>query len=133
MSAPVLVNRLDSDGWGPIHHCVSVKHPCIQVLDALYCAGAEVALFTTNEHYTPLHILAQSAKLFVENSDDALSLYHFTVHLIHNLRAPLSARDQNDETCIHIAAEHGNCINLLMIFLDCDITGSVRELRNSRG
>lgn len=133
MSAPVLVNRLDTDGWGPIHHCVSVKHPCIQVLDALYCAGAEVALFTTNEHYTPLHILSQSAKLFVENSDDALSLYHFTVHLIHNLRAPLSARDQNDETCIHIAAEHGNCINLLMIFLDCDITGSVRELRNSRG
>jgi ankyrin repeat protein len=133
MSAPVLVNRPDAHGWSPIHRCVSVEHPCIQVLDALYCAGAEVSLFTTNEHYTPLHILAKSAKLPAEHSDYTLLLHQFTVHLICDLRAPLSARDKDDETCIHIAAEHGNCINLLMIFLEFDANGRIRELRNSRG
>ncbi|KAK0193483.1 hypothetical protein F5146DRAFT_1221090 [Armillaria mellea] len=35
--------------------------------------------------------------------------------------------------CIHIAAEHGCCLNLLMILLDYDQTGAIRELRNSRG
>jgi hypothetical protein len=110
-----------------------MEYPCIQALDALYCAGAEVSLFTTEEHYTPLHILAQSANLPVEDSELALLLDQFTVHLIHDLRAPLSARDKNDETCIHIAAERGNCINLLMIFLNFDTTGYIRELRNSRG
>ncbi|KAG5644652.1 hypothetical protein DXG03_008034 [Asterophora parasitica] len=132
MSAPVLVNRPDADGWSPIHHCVAVPLPCIDTLDALYCAGAEVALFTTHEHFTPLHILAQSARMS-ENKDHALALYHFIVHLIRDLRAPLSARDKNDETCIHLAAEHGNCITLLMVLLDLDTTGSVRELRNARG
>ena len=110
-----------------------MEYPSIPILDALYCAGAEVSLFTTHEHYTPLHILAQSSSLPVEYSEHAMLLYHFAVHLICDLRAPLSARDKNDETCIHIAAEHGNCINLLMIFLDCDTTGCIRELRNSRG
>lgn len=65
--------------------------------------------------------------------DDSLSLYQFTVHLIRDLRAPLSARDKNDETCIHVAAEHGDCMDLLMVLLDCDTTRSVREMRNSRG
>ncbi|KAF8071648.1 hypothetical protein FPV67DRAFT_888340 [Lyophyllum atratum] len=133
MSAPILVNRPDAKGWSPIHHCVSAKVPCIDILDALYCAGAEVALFTTHEHFTPLHILAQSARLSAVDKEHALALYHFIVHLIRDLRAPLSARDKNDETCIHVAAEHGNCINLLMVLLDLDTTGSVRELRNARG
>ena len=110
-----------------------MEYPSIQVLDALYCAGAEVSLFTTEEHYTPLHILAQSASLPDDDSKLALLLDQFTVHLIYDLRAPLSARDKNDETCIHIAAEHGNCINLLIIFLSFDTTGYIRELRNSRG
>ncbi|KAF5379780.1 hypothetical protein D9615_005707 [Tricholomella constricta] len=133
MSAPILVNRPDANGWSPIHHCVAAPLPCIDMLDALYCAGAEVALFTTYEHFTPLHILAQSARMSSENKEHALSLYNFIVHLIRDLRAPLSARDKNDETCIHLAAEHGNCINLLMVLLDFDTTGSIRELRNARG
>ncbi|KAG5353024.1 hypothetical protein C0989_010992 [Termitomyces sp. Mn162] len=133
MSTPILVNHPDAAGWSPIHHCVAAKLPCIDILDALYCAGAEIALFTTQDHSTPLHILAKSARLSPEYPDHALSLYHFTVHLVRDLRAPLSARDKNDETCIHIAAEHGNCIELLMILLELDSTGSVRELRNGRG
>ncbi len=60
-------------------------------------------------------------------------LRDFAVHLICDLRAPLAARDKNDETCIHIAAERGMCLELLMIFLECDTTGAVREMRNSRG
>lgn len=60
-------------------------------------------------------------------------LYDFTVHLISDLRAPLAARDENDETCIHAVAERGMCMELLMIFLECDVTGAVREMRNSRG
>ncbi|KAG6916170.1 hypothetical protein DXG01_008143 [Tephrocybe rancida] len=133
LSAPILVNRPDAAGWSPIHHCAAATLPCIDVLDALYCAGAEVALFTTHEHFTPLHILAQSARLLPEHPERAGTLYHFTVHLIRDLRAPLSARDKNDETCIHIAAEHGNCIEMLMVLLDLDTSGSVRELRNARG
>ncbi|KAG6871083.1 hypothetical protein C0995_008419 [Termitomyces sp. Mi166 len=133
MSTPTLVNHPDAAGWSPIHHCAAAKLPCIDILDALYCAGAEIALFTTHEHFTPLHILAKSARLSPEHPDHVVSLYHFTVHLVRDLRAPLSARDKNDETCIHIAAEHGNCIELLMILLELDSTGSVRELRNARG
>ncbi|KAG6816642.1 hypothetical protein H0H87_004388 [Tephrocybe sp. NHM501043] len=133
LSAPILVNRPDTTGWSPIHHCAGAKLPCIDVLDALYCAGAEVALFTTHEHFTPLHILARSARLSPEHPEHAVSLYHFTVHLVRDLRAPLAARDKNDETCIHTAAEHGHCIEMLMAFLELDATGSVRELRNARG
>lgn len=133
MSVPVLVNRLDSQGWSPIHYCVSVPLPCIDVLDALYCAGADVALFTTYEHFTPLHVLAKSARMLSKDSEDLDSLLHFTVHLIRDLRAPLSARDKNDETCLHVAAEHGHSLDLLTLLLEFDTASSIRELRNSRG
>jgi len=128
---PILVNRPDSKGWSAIHYCVSVVHPSVDVLDALYCAGCDVSLFTAIEHYTPLHCLAQS--LFFPNDDDVSALYQFIMHLVCDLRAPLSARDKHGETCIHIAAERGQNIDVLIAFLDCDTTGSVRELRNSRG
>jgi hypothetical protein len=81
----------------------------------------------------PLHCLAWSARLSMEHPDSDLSLYQFTVHLVRDLCAPLSARDKNDETCIHIAAEHGNCIELLMALLDLDTTGCVCEFWNTRG
>lgn len=129
MSSPLLVNRQDSKGWSPIHYCTVVPHPSIEILDTLYCAGADVALFTTVEHYTPLHCLAR----YAHPSDDPGLLYEFATHLILDLRAPLSAVDMQDETCIHIAAEHGNSIDILQVLLHCDITGSVRELRNARG
>ncbi|KAG8213437.1 hypothetical protein J3R82DRAFT_11950 [Butyriboletus roseoflavus] len=131
-NGPVLVNLPDPEGWSIIHYCVSVPNPSIEILDALYRAGADISLFTTWEHYTPLHCLARLARV-TDASDSAQILYRFAVHLIRDLHAPLSARDRNEETCIHLAAEHGQCIDVLYAFLDCDPTGSYRNLRNSRG
>ncbi|KAJ3499370.1 hypothetical protein NLJ89_g10108 [Agrocybe chaxingu] len=142
MSVPVLVNIPDSNGWSLVHHCVTVPQPSIEILDALYLAGADVSLFTTHEQQTPLHILARSAQspsvhasspTTSSASGSSHSLHDFVLHLIHDLRAPLSARDKDDETCIHIAAEHGNSMDLLTLLLDCDTTGTVREMKNSRG
>ncbi|KAF8969137.1 ankyrin repeat-containing domain protein [Flammula alnicola] len=133
MSVPVLVNLPDSDGWSLVHHCVAAAQPSINILDALYCAGADVSLFTIHEKQTPLHILARFARSSFGNPDATHSLHDFCLHLIQDLRAPLSARDKDDETCIHIAAEHGESIDLLMLLLDCDTTGAVREMKNARG
>jgi len=121
----------DSNGWGPIYHCAAVPRPSIQILDALYCAGADVSLFTIKQ--TPLHIVSRSAH-FYGTSDSLYSVSRFILHLIHDqdLGAALSARDKDDETCIHIAAEHGNSLHLLML-LECDVNGTVRKMRNSRG
>ncbi|KAN0093267.1 hypothetical protein V8E55_004051 [Tylopilus felleus] len=131
-SGPILVNVPDTEGWSVIHYCASVPNPSIEILDALYRAGADISLFTTWEHYTPLHCLARLGRV-TNASDSAHALYRFAVHLIRDLHAPLSARDRNEETCIHVAAEHGECIDVLYAFLDCDPTGSYRNLRNSRG
>jgi Ankyrin repeats (many copies) len=133
MSVPVLVNLPDSRGWSPIHHCVSIEEPSLDTLDALYCAGADVSLFTLHEQQTALHILAHYACTSKTNPDRTQSLREFTLHLIYDLRAPLAARDKNDETCIHIAAEHGNSVDLLYVLLACDTTGAIRQFKNSRG
>lgn len=133
MSVPVLVNLPDSRGWSPIHHCVAIEDPSLDTLDALYCAGADVSLFTLNEQQTALHILAHSACTSKTNPERTHSLREFTLHLIHDLRAPLAARDKNDETCIHIAAEHGNSVDLLYVLLECDTSGAIRQFKNSRG
>lgn len=129
MSAPVLINLPDSNGWSLVHHCVSAPEPSIEILDALYCAGAEVSLFTTHEQQTPLHFLARTS----HHPDSTHSLHDFVFHLIKDLRAPLSARDKDEETCIHIAAEHGHSIDLLRLFLHCDTNGTIRAMKNSRG
>lgn len=131
-NGPVLVNIPDPEGWSSVHYCVSVPNPSIETLDALYRAGADVSLFTTWEHYTPLHCFGRLARV-TDASNSAQLLYRFAVHLIRDLHAPLSARDKNEETCIHLAAEHGECIDVLYAFLDCDPTGLYRNLRNSRG
>jgi ankyrin repeat protein len=136
MSVPALVNLPDSNGWSLVHHCVSTPEPSIEILDALYCAGADVSLFTTHEQQTPLHFLAlfaSSASVNNPHPDSTHSLHHFALHLIQDLRAPLSARDKNEETCIHLAAEYGHSIDLLRLFLYCDTHGSVRAMKNSRG
>ncbi|KAF7330250.1 E3 ubiquitin-protein ligase XBAT33 [Mycena venus] len=133
LSSPVLVNLPDSKGWSPIHYCATAEYPSIPILDALYCAGA-VPLFTTHEHWTPLHCFAQSARHLPHDRPELrVSLYQFIHHLVNNLRTPLAARDKEDETCIHIAAEKGKCIEVLVLLLDCDTSGTVRELRNARG
>ena len=130
-SNPLLVNRADSNGWSPIHHCAAVSHPSIVALDSLYMAGADVSLFTTREQFTPLHVLALRAN--IRSNTSSRDLYLFAIHLIRDLRAPLSARDKDDNTCIHLAAERGQSLELLNAFLECDSTGYVRTLRNSDG
>ena len=130
----ILVNRPDSSGWSPIHYCAAHENPSIEILDALYCAGADMSLFTDQEHYTPLHCLAKCAVSSAEEpSDGGSHVYQFAVHLIRDLRAPLSACDKRNETCLHIAAERGESLDVLLAFLDCDITGAVQEMRNDRG
>ncbi|TRM64262.1 ankyrin repeat-containing domain protein [Schizophyllum amplum] len=126
--SPLLVNQPDHDGWSPIHHCVS-STLSLDILDALYLAGADVSLFTPSEQFSPLHLLALSQEL----PDDPELLYNFTLHLIRDLRVPLSATDRLEETPIHVAAEHGASEILLSIFLECDPTGSIRDMRNARG
>lgn len=133
ISVPSLVNLPDANGWSLIHHCVATTQPSIDILDALYCAGADVALFTVSEEQTPLHILARFAGSASSDHNVTPSLHNFCLHLIHDLLAPLSARDKNEETCLHIAAEHGHSADLLMILLDCDTTGDVCNMKNSRG
>ncbi|KAJ7717682.1 ankyrin repeat-containing domain protein [Mycena metata] len=130
----VLVNLPDTNGWSAIHYCASVEYPSISIVDALYCAGAVTSLFTAEEHWTPLHCFAQSLRRLPHARPDLrISLYQFINHLVHDLRTPLAARDKQDETCIHIAAERGTCIEVLALLLDCDTSGTVRELRNARG
>ncbi|KAJ7650762.1 hypothetical protein FB45DRAFT_1077911, partial [Roridomyces roridus] len=131
LSSPALVNLPDARGWSAIHHCAAAEYPSVQILDALYCAGA-VPLFTTHEHWTPLHCFVQTSRR-PGPSRPAELLYQFLAHLVHDLRVPLAATDKDDETCIHIAAEKGTCIEVLILLLDCDTSGSVREMRNSRG
>ncbi|KAJ6468360.1 hypothetical protein C8R45DRAFT_468054 [Mycena sanguinolenta] len=134
LSSHVLVNLPDAKGWSAIHYCAIAESPSIPILDTLYCAGAVVSLFTTVEHWTPLHCFAQSSRILPHDRTElCISLYHFIQHLVHDLRTPLAARDKDDETCIHIAAEKGKCIEVLALLLDCDVTGAVRELRNARG
>ncbi|KAI6016403.1 hypothetical protein PISMIDRAFT_686952 [Pisolithus microcarpus 441] len=131
-NGPVVVNVPDVEGWGAIHYCVSMPNPSIEMLDALYRAGADVSLFTTQEQFTPLHCFARLARVS-DAPHSGSGLYGFALHLIRDLRAPLSARDKNEETCVHVAAEHGQCIDVLLAFLDCDTTGSIRNQKNSRG
>ncbi|KAL4243728.1 hypothetical protein ABKN59_011456 [Abortiporus biennis] len=124
----VLINNPDSHGWSPIHYCVSVREPSRNTLDLLYRMGADVSLYTTSGHGTPLHCLAYKA-----HTSTPPSIRAFIHHLVFDLRAPLSARDQNKDTCIHIAAERGESVEVLAALLSCDTSGTVREIRNSRG
>ncbi|OJA07911.1 hypothetical protein AZE42_11288 [Rhizopogon vesiculosus] len=130
---PALVNVPDLDGWSAIHYCVSVPNPSVEILDALYRACDDVSLFTTGEHCTPLHCLARLARVCDDIPESPQLLYQLTIHLIRDLCTPLATPDKGKETCIHVAAEHGECLDVLLAFLDCDITGTVRNLRNSRG
>ncbi|KAH9954268.1 hypothetical protein BC827DRAFT_970252 [Russula dissimulans] len=132
---PLLVNAPDDEAWSPIHYCASLKQPSIEVLDVLYCAGADVSLFSKMGNCTPLHCLARRKRgpdaLRDQASNDAL--YRFVTHLVRNLRAPLQAQDHNNETCVHITAEHGDSAEVLRAMLDSDPEHTVSEMRNSRG
>jgi len=132
---PSLVNAPDAEAWSPIHYCASLKQPSIEVLDILYCAGADISLFSKTGNCTPLHCLARRKRgpdaLRDQASND--TLYRFIIHLVRNLRAPLQAQDHNNETCVHIAAEHGDSAEVLRAMLDSDSEHAVSEMRNSRG
>ncbi|KAF5367069.1 hypothetical protein D9758_003932 [Tetrapyrgos nigripes] len=131
--SPILVNLPDAKGWSPIHYCAQMQFPSIQIVDTLYCAGADFSLFTVEEHWTILHCLSKSYYPPDRTPNTIHSLSKFITHLIFDLRAPFSAKDKEDETCIHLAAEHGQSIELLKILLECDRTKSIRNRRNSRG
>lgn len=128
----VLVNRIDSQGWAPLHYCVSSQTPSIEVLDALFLAGADTSLYTNSKHGTPLHCLARTVQDPL-GSLNAVHLHHFVHHLVRELRAPLAATDEDGETCLHVAAEHGQSTEILIAFLACDARNTVREMKNSRG
>ena len=130
--ATVLVNRLDAQGWSPLHYCVSSPTPSIEILDALFLAGADTSLYTSSKHGTPLHCLAREAQ-DPFGSLNAVRLHHFIFHLVRELRAPLAATDEDGETCLHAAAEHGRSVELLIALLACDVRNTVREMKNSRG
>ncbi len=130
--ATVLVNRLDSQGWGLLHYCVSSQAPSVEVLDALFLAGADTSLYTSSNHGTPLHCLARTAQDPL-GSLNAVRLHHFIYHLVRELRAPLAATDEDGETCLHVAAEYGQSIEVLIALLACDVRSTVRAMKNSRG
>ncbi|RDX57555.1 ankyrin [Lentinus brumalis] len=128
----VLVNRLDSHGWGPLHHCVCSPNPSVEIIDALFLAGADTSMYTASRHGTVLHCLARKAQHPV-NPTQRDRLHIFVHHLIRELRAPLAATDENGETCIHVAAECGQTMEVLLALLACDTRNTVREMKNSRG
>ncbi|CDO70892.1 hypothetical protein BN946_scf184804.g24 [Trametes cinnabarina] len=129
---PILVNRLDSRGWSPLHYCVCAENPSMEVLDALFLAGADTSLYTTTHHGTPLHCLARNAQDPVGEASVS-HLHAFIRHLVLDLRAPLSAKDENGETCLHVAAERGQSVEVLLALISCDTRGVVRKMKNSRG
>ncbi|OJT15139.1 hypothetical protein TRAPUB_8311 [Trametes pubescens] len=128
----ILVNRLDSHGWSPLHYAVCTENLSIEILDALFLAGADTSLYTASHHGTPLHCLARKA-LDPVGDMQVSHLHAFVKHLVVDLRAPLSAQDDNGDTCIHVAAEHGQSLEVLLALLSCDSRGVIREIKNSRG
>lgn len=125
---PILVNFPDAQGRSPVHYCVATANPSMEILDALYLAGADVSLQIRGGEGTPLHCLARHAKPVALNP-----IQDFIRHLVFDFRAPLTSQDAEGETCLHIAAEHGHSADVLAAFLACDVTGSMREMRNFRG
>lgn len=130
MSVPplFLVNYPDARGWSAIHYCMTVESPSLELLDILYRAGADLSLYTRSEHGTALHCFARRP-----HTPSLPALQEFARHLVLDLRAPLAATDAENETCLHIAAEHGNSYDVLKALLSCDTNGAIREMRNSRG
>lgn len=126
------VNRLDSHGWSPLHYAVCTDNLSIEILDALFLAGADTSLYTASHHGTPLHCLARKA-LDPVGDMQVSHLHAFVKHLVSDLRAPLSAQDDNGDTCIHVAAEHGQSLEVLLALLSCDSRGVIREIKNSKG
>ena len=132
LSPAALVNLPDSQGWSAIHYCVSLPLPSVRILDALFLAGADINLYTADHCASPLHCLARAPRDGNEQ-DSSFQLYSFIVHLVQDLGASLRTIDANGDTCLHVAAEDGQSLDVLMALLDCDTTGTVRKIQNARG
>ena len=128
----ILTNRMDSQGRSPLHHCVCAANPSAEILDALFLAGADMSLYTRSKHGTPLHCLARTAQEPMSPLE-ATQQREFVRHLVRELRAPLAAVDEEDETCLHVAAEHGQSVDVVLALLACDGRKTLREMRNARG
>ncbi|EKM58187.1 uncharacterized protein PHACADRAFT_252301 [Phanerochaete carnosa HHB-10118-sp] len=125
---PILVNFPDAQGRSPVHYCMATSNPSLEILDALYLAGADVSLHSRSGEGTPLHCLARHAKPVAPDM-----IRDFVRHLVFDLRAPLASQDAKGDTCLHVAAEHGHSADVLATLLACDVTDSIREIRNFRG
>ncbi|KAI0035363.1 hypothetical protein K488DRAFT_83069 [Vararia minispora EC-137] len=130
-----LLNRADKDDWAPVHYCCSVRHPSIEVLDALFLGGADINLLSQTGDCTPLHCLARKRRGTdsLRDTETNAQLYAFVTHLVRDLGVPLAWRNSAGDTCMHVAAEHGDSAEVLRALLDCDVDRTVREIRNSRG
>lgn len=129
-STPALVNLPDESGWAPIHYCVIAPRANVSMLDTLYLAGADLSLYTADNTMTPLHIIARHCGV---NNGTSFRMYAFILHLVRDLGASLDAVNLNGETCIHVAARSGRCVDVLMALLECDADGVVRKIRDNKG
>jgi len=125
----LILNRLDANGYAPLHHVVMCRPPSIAVVEALYFAGADVNLRTAQGR-SPLHVLAQYA---TGADEDEFVIRDFVLNFIHQFKASLACADPHGETCLHVAAERGASPFVLAGLLLCDQESRVRELRNARG
>ncbi|KAJ7056662.1 ankyrin repeat-containing domain protein [Mycena amicta] len=130
---PTLVNLPDEEGWSPIHHAASASTPSLDIFDALAAAGAVGALFTTHEQWSPLHCFAVIARGRRPPVDTWRAVLSRFIGPGATLKTPLDAKDVDEETCLHLAAERGTSVELLALLLECDEDGRVRAMRNTRG
>jgi ankyrin repeat protein len=124
------LNQLDEEfGFAPIHFAMLCRPPNFAIVNALFQAGADVNLLTLTLK-SPLQILAEYARPV--NSEDRHTLGLFARHLIRDLGASVRYRDNQMETVLHLAAEHGRCRELLGALVECNADAVVREWKNKR-
>ncbi|KAG8786887.1 hypothetical protein FRC15_010465 [Serendipita sp. 397] len=121
-----VINRLDEFGFAPIHYAMICSPPNFAVVDALYLAGADVNLLTSKMR-SPLQVLVEYTRS-ISHQDGQMRL--FVRHLIHDLQASLRYRDEQSNTCLHLAAEQGVSRELLEALVECDTASVVREWKN---
>ncbi|KIM27459.1 hypothetical protein M408DRAFT_329928 [Serendipita vermifera MAFF 305830] len=126
-----VINNLDEAGFAPIHHAMMSRSPNFAIIDALYAAGADMNLLTSSLK-TPLEILVDYYAVSSTSPEENYSLYLLVRHLIQDLQVSILHRDDQMETCLHRAAEHGSCRELLEALVESDVGGTARALKNKR-
>jgi ankyrin repeat protein len=105
------------------------RTPSFAIIDALYAAGADINLLTASQR-SPLQILVDTAE--PTSPEENYALRSLVRHLVQDLQASILRRDEQMETCLHLAAERGSCREVLEALVSCDVGGTARELRNKR-